>query len=84
VLFGELFGRHDEALRELRKAFVGMARAHHDALDDKQRARLAELIEAGPPLPSALPRARLELSARGHALRAGRVGARGPSRALHR
>ena len=48
VLFGELFARHDTALVELRKAFVGMGAHIHDALDDKQRARLAELIEAGP------------------------------------
>ena len=48
VLFGELFARHDTALTELRKAFVGMGAHIHDALDDKQRARLAELIEAGP------------------------------------
>jgi len=48
VLFGELFARHDSALVELRKAFVGMGAHIHDALDDKQRARLAELIEAGP------------------------------------
>jgi hypothetical protein len=48
VLFGELFARHDTALVELRKAFVGMGAHIHDALDDKQRSRLAELIEAGP------------------------------------
>jgi hypothetical protein len=48
VLFGELFARHDGALTDLRKAFVGMGARIHDALDDKQRARLAELIEAGP------------------------------------
>jgi hypothetical protein len=48
VLFGELFARHDGALTELRKAFVGMGARIHDALDDKQRARLADLIESGP------------------------------------
>ena len=48
VLFGELFARHDTALEELRKAFVGAGAKIHDALDDKQRARLADLIEAGP------------------------------------
>jgi hypothetical protein len=48
VLFGELFARHDDAITELRKGFVGMGARIHDALDDKQRARLADLIEAGP------------------------------------
>ena len=48
VLFGELFARHDDAIRDVRKAFVGMGARIHDALDDKQRARLAELIESGP------------------------------------
>ena len=48
VLFGELFARHDSALTELRKAFVGMGARIHDALDEKQRARLADLIESGP------------------------------------
>jgi hypothetical protein len=48
VLFGELFARHDNALTDLRKAFVGMGARIHDALDEKQRARLADLIEAGP------------------------------------
>jgi len=48
VLFGELFARHDGALTDLRKAFVGMGARIHDALDEKQRARLADLIESGP------------------------------------
>ena len=48
VLFGELFARHDTAITELRKAFVGMGARIHDALDDKQRARLADIIESGP------------------------------------
>ncbi len=49
VLFGELFARHDNALTDVRKAFIGMgARDPRRALDDKQRARLADLIEAGP------------------------------------
>jgi hypothetical protein len=48
VLFGELFARHDGALTDLRKAFVGMGARIHDALEEKQRARLADLIESGP------------------------------------
>jgi hypothetical protein len=48
VLFGELFARHDSALTEVRKAFIGMGARIHDALDEKQRLRLADLIEAGP------------------------------------
>lgn len=45
---GELFARHDSALDDVRKAFVGMTIKVHDTLDEKQRARLARLIEAGP------------------------------------
>jgi hypothetical protein len=48
VLFGELFARHDRSLEELRKAFVGAGAKVHDALDERQRARLADLIESGP------------------------------------
>jgi hypothetical protein len=48
VLLGELYARHDRSLEDLRKAFVGMGARIHDALDDRQRARLADLIEAGP------------------------------------
>jgi hypothetical protein len=48
VLFGELFARHDNAIEDLRKAFVGMGARIHDALDERQRGRLADLIEAGP------------------------------------
>jgi hypothetical protein len=48
VLLGELFARHDTAIEGLRKAFVGFGAKVHDALDDKQRARLADMIEAGP------------------------------------
>jgi hypothetical protein len=48
VLFGELYARHDSALEELRKAFVGAGARIHDALDEQQRARLADMIESGP------------------------------------
>jgi hypothetical protein len=48
VLFGEVFARHDRGIEEVRKAFVGMGARIHDALDERQRAELADLIEAGP------------------------------------
>jgi Spy/CpxP family protein refolding chaperone len=48
VLFGEMFSRHDNALETLRKAGIGAIAKVHDALDEKQRARLADLIESGP------------------------------------
>jgi hypothetical protein len=48
VLLGELFARHDTALEGTRKAFVGLMAKIHDALDDEQRGRLAELMEKGP------------------------------------
>jgi hypothetical protein len=48
VLLGELYARHDRGLEELRKAFVGLGARIHETLDDKQRERLADLIEAGP------------------------------------
>ena len=48
VLFGELFARHDEALEKGRKAFIGVVAKIHDALDEKQRDRLADLVERGP------------------------------------
>jgi hypothetical protein len=48
VFFGELFARHDSAIESVRKAAVGAIAKVHDALDEKQRERLAELIEEGP------------------------------------
>lgn len=48
VLFGELYARHDRAIEELRKAFVGATARIHEALDERQRARLADIIESGP------------------------------------
>lgn len=44
---GELFARHDDALREIRKAFVGSIAKVSDALDEEQRKKLADLIERG-------------------------------------
>lgn len=48
VLFGELYARHDRALEDLRKAFVGATAKVHEALDERQRAHLADMIESGP------------------------------------
>lgn len=48
VMMGELYARHDTALESLRKAFVGAGARVHEALDEKQRARLADLIESAP------------------------------------
>ena len=48
VLLGELYARHDTAIEGLRKAFVGVGARVHDVLDEKQRARLADIIESGP------------------------------------
>lgn len=48
VLLGELFARHDEALRRARKAFVGFTSKVHDVLEEEQRARLATMLERGP------------------------------------
>jgi hypothetical protein len=48
VFFGELFARHDSAIENVRKSVVGAIAKVHDALDDKQRERLADLIEEGP------------------------------------
>ncbi len=45
---GELFSRHDDALREVHQAFAGALGRIHNALDPEQRETLAELIEAGP------------------------------------
>jgi len=48
VALGELYARHDTAIEGLRRAFVGLGAKVHDALDEKQRGRLADMIEAGP------------------------------------
>lgn len=45
---GELFARHDTAIESMRKAAVGAIGKIHAVLDDSQRERFADLIEAGP------------------------------------
>jgi hypothetical protein len=48
VAMGELFARHDTVLEGLRKSLVGALAKTHDALDEKQRHRLADLLASGP------------------------------------
>jgi len=45
---GSLFSKHDDAIDAVRKAFVSAMQKVHDALDERQRKVLADLIEAGP------------------------------------
>jgi len=45
VLMGELFARHDTEMEKARKALVGLVARLHDALDQRQRDRLASMIE---------------------------------------
>jgi len=47
-ILGDVFSRHDGALDELRRAVVGALAQVHDVLDEKQRARLAEILESMP------------------------------------
>ena len=48
VLFGEMFHRHDVAMETFRKTAMGAIAKVHQALDEKQRAKLGDLIENGP------------------------------------
>jgi hypothetical protein len=48
VMMGELFARHDTVMDTLRKSLVGAMGRTHNVLDDRQRARLADLIAQGP------------------------------------
>jgi hypothetical protein len=45
TVMGELFARHDASLDALRKAGVGALAKVHEALDEEQRKRLADMIE---------------------------------------
>lgn len=47
VLMGETFARHDGRIEEVRKAFVGALSKIHDALDERQRKILADMVEGG-------------------------------------
>jgi Spy/CpxP family protein refolding chaperone len=45
-VMGNAFARHDEHLERLRKAVTGALARIHDALDEKQRAQLAEWLDS--------------------------------------
>lgn len=47
-ILGEMFVRHDDALRELRKDSVELLAHIHYVLDAEQRRKLASIIESGP------------------------------------
>jgi len=47
VLLGDVFGRHDSSIEEIRKAVVGALAKVHEALDERQREKLAEILEGG-------------------------------------
>ena len=47
TVMGELFGRHDEHLTEVRKAVMEALGRIHAVLDETQRERLAELLDRG-------------------------------------
>lgn len=44
----EVFGRHDAALDNVRRAAVDALRKVHEALDERQRKLLGDLVESGP------------------------------------
>ena len=48
VHLGEVFVKHDDAIDHVRKAFVGAMGKVHEALDERQRKILADMVEAGP------------------------------------
>ena len=43
----DVFGRHDMALTDVRSAAVDAMRKIHEALDERQRKLLADLVESG-------------------------------------
>ncbi|MEI8254253.1 MAG: periplasmic heavy metal sensor [Deltaproteobacteria bacterium] len=47
ILLEGTFERHDERIAAMRGAFTGALARVHEALDDKQRVRLAEIIRSG-------------------------------------
>jgi Spy/CpxP family protein refolding chaperone len=48
TLMGDVLSRQDDALDKLKKAMVGTLAKFHAVLDERQRARLADLISSGP------------------------------------
>jgi uncharacterized membrane protein len=47
VLLGETFSRHDNTIEDVRKAVTGALARIHEALDERQREKLAEILEEG-------------------------------------
>lgn len=45
-VMGAVFSRHDDALANVRKAFVGALSKVHEALDERQRKIFAEIVES--------------------------------------
>ncbi len=45
-VMGESFGRQDDRIREIREALVEALARVHDVLDERQRRRLAEMMES--------------------------------------
>jgi hypothetical protein len=48
TVLGEAFARHDQSLESVRKAAVGAVAKIHAVLDERQREKLADIIESGP------------------------------------
>jgi len=48
ALLDRVFAKHDETIEKLRAMLVGTADKVHTTLDEQQRKRLADMIEAGP------------------------------------
>ena len=48
TVMGEAFARHDQGLETMRKAAVGAMARIHAVLDERQREKLADIIESGP------------------------------------
>jgi hypothetical protein len=47
-VMGESFARQDDELKQLRGTFVGALARIHDVLDERQRKRLADLLDSAP------------------------------------
>ncbi len=47
-ILGEMFARHDDVMRELRKDSVELLAHVHYILDERQRTKLASIIDGGP------------------------------------
>lgn len=48
ALLAQVFGKHDALLTRLRAAWLRTTHQVHATLDDRQRAKLADLLESGP------------------------------------